>query len=104
MKGCYLGQETVARIDALGHVNKLLKGLVIESGPSPAAGTALQADGKTVGTITSAAPWEDGRTVALGYVRVAHARPGTALRLAGEGEERVARVVDLPIDLEAEGL
>ena len=30
VKGCYLGQETVARIDALGHVNQVLKGLVFE--------------------------------------------------------------------------
>jgi folate-binding protein YgfZ len=29
VKGCYLGQETVARIDALGHVNKLLRGIII---------------------------------------------------------------------------
>ena len=32
VKGCYLGQETVARLDALGHVNQLLKGLVFEPG------------------------------------------------------------------------
>ena len=32
VKGCYLGQETVARIDALGHVNQLLKGLSFEPG------------------------------------------------------------------------
>ncbi len=39
VKGCYLGQETVARIDALGHVNRLLKGLIFPTGaavPGPA--------------------------------------------------------------------
>ncbi len=32
VKGCYLGQETVARIDAIGHVNQVLKGLVVRAG------------------------------------------------------------------------
>ncbi len=38
VKGCYLGQETVARLDALGHVNQLLKGLIVRSGVRPCPG------------------------------------------------------------------
>jgi folate-binding protein YgfZ len=100
VKGCYLGQETVARIDALGHVNQVLKGLEFEPGAEcPAAGTGLQVDGKRVGAITSAAvsPWR-GRPVALGMIRVAQATAGTTLRLAGSGETApvVAIVRDLP--------
>src|SRR5205807_8624579 len=53
VKGCYLGQETVARIDALGHVNKHLKGLKFPRGtvpvPVPAAGATIEAGGKSVG-------------------------------------------------------
>ena len=100
VKGCYLGQETVARIDALGHVNQLLKGLAFEPGTEcPAPGTNLEADGKRVGVITSAAfsPWR-GNPVALGMIRTSHAGAGTTLRLAGGGETApvVATVCDLP--------
>jgi folate-binding protein YgfZ len=100
VKGCYLGQETVARIDALGHVNKVLKGLKIPEGPVPSPGAELETpDGKRVGTITSSAfspGW--GFAVALGYVRVAHARPESELRLVAPGSGATAALVsDLPM-------
>lgn len=91
VKGCYLGQETVARLDALGHVNKILRGLR-GSGPAvPSVGAALEAGGKTVGTITSAAfsPGWDG-PVALAIVRVAQAQPGTTLTVEGQTVEVAA--------------
>lgn len=98
VKGCYLGQETVARIDALGHVNKLLKGLKIESDADVPPGSKLELDGKVVGTITSIAPsGEPGRLVALGYVRRNQAGSGTVLTVAGDGPPRKAVVVDLPM-------
>jgi folate-binding protein YgfZ len=53
-KGCYLGQETIARIDALGHVNKRLASVRIE-GDEPAVGVELTADGKEAGRLTSVA-------------------------------------------------
>ena len=46
VKGCYLGQETVARIDALGHVNKLLRGVQFAGSEVPEPGTELARDGK----------------------------------------------------------
>src|SRR4051794_36383384 len=47
VKGCYLGQETVARIDALGHVNQVLRGLRLDPGSAcPAPGAGLEAEGK----------------------------------------------------------
>ncbi len=84
VKGCYLGQETVARIDALGHVNKRLRGLRIDASVStvPASGATIEADGKTVGAITSAAfSAGAGAPVALGYVRTAHDASGTPVRI-----------------------
>ncbi len=78
VKGCYLGQETVARIDALGHVNKILRGLRIEGDSAPVSGSRLEADGKTVGTITSAAyspGWR--QPIALAIVRMTNAAAGT---------------------------
>ena len=53
-KGCYLGQETVARIDALGHVNRKLYGLRFDSSTVPSVGSELSVDGKTVAEVTSA--------------------------------------------------
>ncbi len=98
VKGCYLGQETVARLDALGHVNRLLKGLRFESDDQPPAGSTLLADGKEVGRLTSAArSIRDGRPVGLAYVRIAQAEAGTPLACMLEGREVVARVADLPI-------
>ncbi len=92
-KGCYIGQETVARIDALGHVNKTLCKLHI-SGETPAAGDEFFAKddtqrAKSLGTITSvcAAPDQanaDGTTsIALGYVRRGSNSPGTEFQ--GDG-------------------
>jgi folate-binding protein YgfZ len=53
-KGCYLGQETVARIDALGHVNKKLVLLKFDGAELPAGGAKLTVDGPEVGTVTTA--------------------------------------------------
>jgi tRNA-modifying protein YgfZ len=79
-KGCYLGQETVARIDALGHVNRHLVGLRLETKELPPPGTVLVHDGQPVGEITSAAMLPDGAAaLALGYVRRGHDEPGTQL-------------------------
>ena len=80
-KGCYLGQEPVARVRALGRVNKLLRGfrLAFPPGPpSPTGGAAVVAGDAEVGTVTSAAGH-----VALGYVKRAHAEPGTAVTAGG---------------------
>ena len=93
-KGCYLGQETVARIDALGHVNQTLCGLRFPAPHIPPPGTELTADGKVVAHVTSAAfSPRLGSPVALGFVRRGHDAPGTKLR-SSLGE---ASVVELPL-------
>ena len=61
-KGCYPGQEPIARQRYRGKVNRKLRVLEVEGDATP--GTELVLDGKTVGRITSAVPG-----VALGYVR-----------------------------------
>jgi folate-binding protein YgfZ len=101
VKGCYLGQETVARIDALGHVNNLLKGLLFaEQAPVPPPGSALEADGKRVGAVTSAA-FSPGRSapVALALLRATHTLADTkVVVVSGEGAAAVpATVSDLPM-------
>ena len=70
-KGCYVGQEIVERIRSRGAVHRKFAGFEV-NGPLPAPGTKVQADGKDVGEITSAAalPLKNGeRQVALGYIR-----------------------------------
>ena len=52
-KGCYLGQETVARIDAIGHVNKLLVGLQISGEQQPNDGAEIRLNESKVGQIAS---------------------------------------------------
>ena len=82
-KGCYLGQETVARLDALGRVNQLLTR--VQVGPeSPAPGAELKAEEKVVGRITSVA-WspKSERWIGFAFVRRAHASAGTVLQIAG---------------------
>ena len=76
-KGCYLGQETVARIDALGHVNKKLCGLRFSSPDVPAVGSELSIDGKVVARITSPcySPASES-AIALGYVQRGHDQQG----------------------------
>ncbi len=67
-KGCYPGQETVARMHYRGHPNKKLHRLVVEGTP-PSPGAPILQDGKQAGGITSVAPRSvDGRTFILGYL------------------------------------
>ena len=54
-KGCYLGQELVARIDSRGHVNWRLRGITLDGPGIPASGTAVVAGDREIGVITSAA-------------------------------------------------
>lgn len=68
-KGCYTGQELVARIDSRGgNVPRRLAGLVVD-GPPPAPGSEVSVDGSPAGTVTSSAPdAASGGSVALVYV------------------------------------
>ena len=67
-KGCYPGQEPVARLHYRGHPNRGLRVLELDEVPEPDA--ELVHDGKSVGRVTSAARRADGSVVALAYVRV----------------------------------
>jgi folate-binding protein YgfZ len=76
-KGCYLGQETVARIDALGHVNRSLVSLRWDQAEIPPTGQELVVDGRTIGHVTSAV-WSPrfSAPVSLAYLRQGHDQPG----------------------------
>jgi folate-binding protein YgfZ len=91
-KGCYLGQEVIARLDAQGHVNKILMGLESDSELKP--NQKLYFAEKEVGRITSVAysPLKK-LNVALGYVRREHAKDGLTL----QSDNTTVIVRNLPI-------
>ena len=79
-KGCYLGQETVARLDALGRVNWILRGFVCPEGVEPAAGCKLEVEGKAAARITSVAYSDaDGRWLAVGFAKRGFEKSGTVV-------------------------
>ncbi len=94
-KGCYTGQEIVARMQSRGRVGHLLVGLVF--GPDadhlPAPGTALLRDGAKNGEVTSVALSPAAGPIALGFVRAAHAESGSRFELPNGSQ---ATVVTLP--------
>lgn len=94
-KGCYLGQETVARIDAMGHVNQVLAGIQFSPSKPPSIGSALIAGEKVVGKLTSLA-WSPKLAAPLGLaiIRRAAATVGNHLALA-DGSQ--GTVVQLPV-------
>ncbi len=88
-KGCYLGQEVVARLDARGgHVSKALRGLRL-SVYVPNGAPVLVA-GKVVGRVTTSAVSPRLGPIALAYVHRAHFDPGTVVEVGGTA----ATVVD----------
>ncbi|MEM7812786.1 MAG: hypothetical protein AAF532_15020 [Planctomycetota bacterium] len=81
-KGCYLGQEPIARLDALGHVNKEVVAVEIDADVPPPRETELTADGKTAGKLTSSAA-VGGRVYGIATVRAKFLTPETSLTAAG---------------------
>lgn len=86
-KGCYLGQEIVERIRSRGNVHRTFTGFRLE-GSLPAAGSAVEAEGKHAGELTTigAVPLgADGKTaqLALGYIRREVLERGLSLQYPG---------------------
>ncbi len=94
-KGCYLGQETVARLDALGQVQKKLVRWKVQCSTPVAAGTELKADDRVVGRLTSVVPAEQpDQFDAIGFARRSHFEPGsTASGINDVGDPISATVV-----------
>lgn len=97
-KGCYIGQEIIARIKYRGHVAKKLRGLMFERhcGRAIVAGgqaTINSTDGKDIGRITSSAFSPHlGCRIALGYVKYEYLASGTEVNV----DNMPVRIVDLP--------
>nr|PZN32732.1 MAG: glycine cleavage system protein T [Chloroflexota bacterium] len=103
-KGCYVGQEIIARMESRGRLAKRLMGLKLrrpadsEDGalPSIATPAKLEAEGKDAGDLTSAVVSPRFGAIALAYVRSAHAQPGAVVQVAGA--DLRGEVVELPFE------
>ena len=97
-KGCFLGQEPVARLHNLGHTNRgVVRLRLAEGAPAPSRGDEVLAAGKPCGTVTSAALSPSfGRAVALAMLRNEHAAPGTKVAVRGAAGEFPGEVTAPP--------
>lgn len=95
-KGCYLGQEVIARIHYRGQVNRVLRGLRLGEGARGVAlpdGTEVRLDARALGTLSSAVDSPLFGPIALAIVHRRGADPGTRVEVAETGQ---AEVVSLP--------
>ncbi len=92
-KGCYTGQEVVARMRSRGRVGHLLVGLRLAREVAPK--TALEGEHGSVGAVTSVVRSERFGAIGLGFVKAELARPGVSLTAGGVAAE----VAELPFRL-----
>jgi len=95
-KGCYTGQEVVARIHFRGHVNRHLRGLRLGDAQVPREhAPLLTLDGKQIGDVRSSALSPQFGTIALAMVR-REIEMGTTLAVEGDNRVTPGRLVPLP--------
>ena len=97
-KGCYIGQEIIARIHWRGHVAKKLTGITFdEQGETKRDDKIRAMDGKEIGRLTSVTFSPRAQSmIALGYVKYDYLSPGTEVRVVSGDSERAAHVTELP--------
>ena len=81
-KGCYIGQEIIARLNTYDKIKQHLVGITCDVDSPPNTGTVLLAEGKPVGAITSSVYSPKFGPIALAYVRRKYSTPDTVLKLA----------------------
>jgi folate-binding protein YgfZ len=93
-KGCYTGQEVVARVHFRGHVNRHLRGLVSEA-PMQPRGTLVSIERAEIGEVRSSVVSPRFGPIALGMVR-REVTPGSEVYVRDDEHEHAVRVVELP--------
>lgn len=88
-KGCYIGQETIARLQTYQGVKQQLWGLQLAAPVAP--DTPIMVEGNKVGVVTSCVPTAEG-AIALGYIRTKAGGLGLSVTV----DNQSATVVDLP--------
>ena len=97
-KGCYPGQEIVARMQTYGAPSKRLIGLLVEGTELPGPGDRIMHGAADAGWITSACRSPAlGRPIALGYVKRGWYEPGTQLELLSGGMRIPVTVAERPL-------
>ncbi|MEM9413470.1 MAG: glycine cleavage T C-terminal barrel domain-containing protein, partial [Planctomycetota bacterium] len=92
-KGCYLGQETVAKLDAFAHINKHL--IAIQFDNRPDDDSDLLSDNKKIGKIRNVAySPKTGKWLALAVAKCKQSEPGMKLT---DGKKAVGTVIEVPI-------
>ena len=87
-KGCYIGQEVIARLDSYSKVQKYLVKLKFTEGSVFGPGDSLVKEGRAVGTVTSVSEAPGKGWVGLGFVRTSAAMAGQELELQAPGRGR----------------
>ena len=77
-KGCYIGQEVIARLDAYNKVQKLLVGLKWDEEIQMETGSSISCDGIDIGNITSSLTFKSGG-IGMGYIKKSYATPNSVL-------------------------
>lgn len=97
-KGCYIGQEIIARIKYRGHVAKRLCGLLFSAPAGVERDAKIKSnDGKEIGRVTSVTVSARlSRTIALGYVKYDYLAPGTDVLVSAGDQDVSAVVAELP--------
>lgn len=96
-KGCYLGQELVARIDSRGRVNRHLRGLAVTENLIPPLGAEVTLGDRDLGTVTSVGEsLRVGAPIAMALLR-REAEPGATVAVTWEGGSTTAVVRELPM-------
>ena len=110
-KGCYVGQEIIARMESRGRLAKVLRGLKLTTDDRPpttedqpvvggqwsvVAPAKLEVGGKEAGDLTSVVVSPRFGPIGLAYVRSAHAAPGGSVGIAGANVR--GEVIELPFD------
>ncbi len=96
-KGCYIGQEVVAKVKYIGHVNRRFVGLVLAHNELPEMKSPIRKGGRELGYITTTllSPRLN-KPIALGFVNRAACAPGSEVEVG----EHTAKVVKLPFNEE----
>ncbi|MGM0556134.1 MAG: YgfZ/GcvT domain-containing protein [Myxococcota bacterium] len=97
-KGCYLGQEIIARLDTLGTPAKMLRTLVFDGGAAPTEGAKLQVDGRKAGFVASSV-WSPRlkAPIALAYVKRKYNDIGDVVQV--EGREATVQSLGYPLSI-----
>ncbi len=96
-KGCYIGQEIIARMESRNRLAKTLVGLAL-SAPAPVGAALIDDQDHHTGILTSVVQLDTGAVVGLGFVKPDRAEPGTALQVMIEGQPHLSAEVTLTVN------